>query len=211
MEAAKLEQSAGPVTGEPVPPARRTPSMRPALLVLGVAVIVLSLFGLGAVLTGNGSRPPGAAHGTHRVVGTSLLAVPAGPLLAPIQSNGSPPANITANLTVPQGTQARGHAGGAGTQYDAHVDLAVTASQAAVVAFFRSELPRQGWKVFSVGPAVHQPLATEVLAQKPGTDGWYWELGAVVEPTTFASSAVPATAETTRFTLRLFQRSDEMS
>lgn len=213
MDGAHRLQEA-PGRSAPLPPERtrrRTPSVGPALIVVGLAVFILILFGLGSILSGNSTPPPVASSKPQKVPGTPLLAVAADPVLRPIEVPGSPPANITANLTVPQGTRALGHVGAAGStsQYDAHVDLSVNGSQGAVVAFYRAELPVQGWKIVSVGPVQNQPQAVEVLGQKAGADGWYWEIGAVVEPTTFPSSSAPATAESTRFTLRLFQRSDE--
>jgi hypothetical protein len=190
---------------------RRTPSVGPALIVVGLAVLILILFGIGSILSGNSPPPPVASSKPQRVPGTPLLAVSAAPVLRPIEVPGAPPANIVSNLTVPEHTTAIDHMGAAGStsQYDAHVDVSVHASQGAVVSFYRAELPLQGWKIVSVGPVQNQPQAIEVLGQKAGDDGWYWEIGAVVEPTTFPSPSAPVSAESTRFALRLFQRSDE--
>ena len=59
-----------------------------------------------------------------------------------------------------------------------------------------------------MGPPRNANGSVEVLAEKAGDDGWYWEAGAVVSPTTFPTGH-GARAESTDFTLRLFQVSDE--
>jgi hypothetical protein len=45
-----------------------------------------------------------------------------------------------------------------------------------------------------------------VLGKLAGTDGYYWEMGVTVQPTTFGKGA-PATGDTT-FTVRLLQEPD---
>ena len=50
----------------------------------------------------------------------------------------------------------------------------------------------QGWQIFGTGPADHDPGAFEVLGKKAGSDGFYWEMGAVVSATTFGPDAPPA-------------------
>lgn len=209
--------SARPV---PQPPPRSGPGLRPAMVVLGLGALILVLFAVIAVVTGSGStarKGPAVSASPTRVKGSSLLAVPAGHLLAGIVSPGSPPTNIVRSLYVPAGTvlvaSGRGAAGSG--QYDEEVVLAVDASQSAVIGFFRAELPAQNWGVFSTGPAVNKPGTVEVLAKQAGDDGWYWEIGALVAPTTFGtagttSSAGPSgAANATRFTIRLFQISDQ--
>ena len=67
-------------------------------------------------------------------------------------------------------------------------------------------MKKQGWQIFSTGPADHEPGGLEVLGKKAGSDGFYWEMGAVISPTTFGAGA-PATGATS-FTLELFQVQD---
>lgn len=202
----------GPVDGEavdrpPLPPVRRTPSMRPALIVLGLAVLIVVLFGvLAAVAPGNGAPP--ATSRPSKVKGSSLLAVSAEKALQPIEHPGTPPADIVGTLTLPQGATARGHqdVNASTTQYDEQMTFSVGATQASVVGFYKAELKTGGWSLFSVGPATDHPDEVEVLAQKGGSDGWYWEVGAVVSPTTFSRTGA---GETTAFTLKLFQEPDD--
>ena len=72
--------------------------------------------------------------------------------------------------------------------------------------FYRKDLKKQAWQIFSTGPAEHVAGGLEVLAKKAGADGFYWELGAVISPTTFGGNA-PA-AGSTSFTLELVQEPD---
>lgn len=195
-------------------PGRRVPRLRLAGVVLGVAVLVLVLFGVAAVLTGGGSsgRHGAGTAGTvpsrpTPVKGTTLLAQPAAGALRPIRQAGTPPADIVDTLAVPVGATVVGHTPSTGiTLYDARERFTVRGSQQSVLAFYRSELAAMKWKVTNVGPARRPADATEVLAQKAGSDGWYWEVGVVVAPTTFGPDAGPA--GTTAFVLRLFEVND---
>lgn len=191
----------------PLPPApRRRPSMRPALVVVGLAAAILLGFGLLAALS---TRPPTPAppSGPTRVAGTTLRAVPAARALAPILRPGTPPANVLDALSLPQGAVARSHRNlnTSSTQYDEQMTFSVTADEAAVVDFFKVRLKGSGWSVFDTGGVAGHPGEVEILAQKGGSDGWYWEAGAVVSPTTFGHGAG---GQTTPFTLRLFQEAD---
>jgi hypothetical protein len=182
--------------------------MRPALVVVGVAAALLVGFGALAVLTPTG--PEGTAPSSHpsRVAGTTLRAVPAKAALAPIERSGTPPADILDNLSVPSGAVAHSHrnVNTSSTQYDEQIGFSVDASEAAVVDFYKADLKASGWNVFDVGPASGRAGSVEVLAQKGGSDGWYWEVGAVVSPTSFGRGGA---TQATDFSLRLFQESDE--
>ena len=136
-----------------------------------------------------------------------LLAQPAAPALRPIRQAGTPPADIVDTLAVPVGATVVGHTPSTGiTLFDAREHFTVPGAQQSVVAFYRTELAVMKWKVTDVGPAQRPANATEVLAQKAGSDGWYWEVGVVVSPTTFAPGA--GTSGTTPFVLRLFEVND---
>jgi len=90
------------------------------------------------------------------------------------------------------------------TQFSAAMSFRLGASQAALVDFFRTELHAHGWSITSVGAAHDAKGATEVLSQRESTDGWFWDAGVVVYPTTFARSG----ADVTRFTLDLYEVPD---
>ncbi len=53
----------------------------------------------------------------------------------------------------------------------------------------------QGWQIFDKGPAANDPGALEVLGKLAGTDGYYWEMGATISPTTFGPGAPPPRAD----------------
>jgi hypothetical protein len=231
---AETDTDTGPPNASPVAPVRHGPGMRPALLVVGIAAGLVLVFGVLAVVSSQGSGNSAGTSGTSaptKVEGTSLLAVPAAKGLKPIEHTDTPPGNIIDTLSLPQGATVLSVTNNttSANQYDEQMQFSVSASEAAVVDFYRVELAAKGWKLSGVNPATNLPGGIEVLAQKGGDDGWYWEAGAVVSPTTFGandgskgSKAVlsPPTssaatdpngigAESTKFTFRLFQVPDE--
>ncbi len=204
-----MEHATGPVPGAPVPaPARSrgaVPSTRPALIVVGIAAGLVLLFGVGAALTGSGS-PAKPASATGRVRGTALRAEPATATLRPIERPGTPPSDVLSSIVLPVGTAVVSSTPWNGaTQFNGKMTFHLPGSQAAVVAFYRAELKANGWSISSVGAARGQQNATEVLAQRASSDGWYWEIGIVVSPTTFSKSVSASSADSTRFSLDLFQ------
>jgi len=202
--------SGGGPDAPPQPPPRPSgPGLRPALLVLGLAVAIVVVFGVFAAVTNVGNGTPSSGTSSPVAVpGTSLEAVPAATALRPLQQAGEPPANIVDSLRLPAGSTAgRRTDNGAGLgSYDQQMTFSVKAAQAPVIQFFRIELARHGWGQRSSGPEMNHPDAIEVLGQKGGDDGSYWEAGAVVSPTRFAADG----SESTRFVIRLFQVSDDL-
>lgn len=163
------------------------------MIVLGIAAGILVLFGVLAAVSGQGTDKPTGTSGPTSVKGTSLLAVPAARALKPIERPGTPPDNIVDALTLPQGSVAGSvkDDNTSATQYDEQMQFSVKASEDTVVNFYKAQLKTDGWSTFSVGPATDLPGGVQVLAQKGGTDGWYWEVGAIVSPTTFARRRAP--------------------
>jgi len=200
----------------PSAPTRRGPSKGPALVVLGVAAGLILIFGALAVVSSLGKVSTVGPTKPVKVKGTTLLAVPAAKALKPIELPGTPPANILDALVVPEGATVVSVTKNSTstTQYDEQMRFSVHAPEAAVVDFYRVELAVKGWSTPSVGSATGLSGAVEVLAQKAGDDGWYWEAGAIVSPTSFDTKSVAGSskgtgAESTQFTLRLFQVSDD--
>jgi hypothetical protein len=186
-------------------------SIRPAMVVLGLAALILVVFVTIGIV---GSQSPAPArHTTVPVVvsGSSLKAVSATGLLGPIVSGGEPPTNILNAVFVPAGSVRVSHqnnSAGSG-QFDAQVSFRADATQAEVLAFFASVMKQQGWQVFDQGPAANATNTLEVLGKLAGTDGYYWEMGATIPATTFGKGTPPTGA--TPFTVRLFQQDDESS
>ncbi len=214
MSPLDTEPQAGAVgweRSEPLPPPTpgRT-STRPAMVVLGLAVVIVATFvTLGLV----SSHPAPSLHSGSRssaVPGSTLRAEAATTVLTPILTPGQPPINVVNAVVVPVGVVREGHrddSAGSG-QFDAQVAVRSDASQAALLAFFASEMPRQGWRIFDRGPAAHDPGATEILGRLAGSDGYYWQMGAIVDATTFPPGGPPRGE--TDFTVRLLQQSDDV-
>jgi hypothetical protein len=172
------------------------------MIVVGLALLVVLVFGVGAALTENPSpKPPMSAT----VRGTGLVAEPASEALHPIEILGTPPADVLDALVLPRGATTLSDTPWSGsTQYSGAMSFRLAVSQAALVRFFRVELHAHGWSITDVGAAHDQPGATEVLAQRASTDGWFWEAGVVVSPTTFRKTG----GDVTRFRLDLYEMPD---
>jgi hypothetical protein len=180
------------------------------MVVLGLAVLIVGTFVTLGLVSSHAPPAPRTSAVPSAVPGSTLQGEAATALLAPIVTPGAPPTNVVNAVTVPVGARRVGHqndTAGAG-QYDAHVVLRSGASQGALLSFFASAMPSQGWQVFSRGAAVHDPGAQEILGRLAGTDGYYWEMGAVVDPTRFPRGGPPRGE--TDVTIRLLQQSDEV-
>lgn len=190
------------------PPSRGGFSMRAAMIVPGLGLLILALFIGAGFLTSNPVQPTHTSTATEAVPGTGLRAQPAVKALKVITVSGQPPGNIVNAVSIPVGARRVSFQNNtaAAEEYDAQITLTTDASQGAVEHFYSLDLKRQGWQVFDTGPAAHQTGALEVLAKKAGSDGFYWEQGVVISATTFGAGA-PATGETS-FSIELFQLPD---
>ena len=200
-------QLAAPGGGEPVrPPARFT--MRLAMIVPGIGVLILVLFIGAEFLTSNPVQKTKTATGSFSVHGTTLRAVPAVHDLKVITVNGQPPGNIINAVSVPEGATRTAHQNNsaAAQEYDAQITLRIDQSQAAVDNFYKLDMKKQGWQVFSTGPATHVAGGLEILGKQAGSDGFYWEMGTIISPTSFGNGAPAAGA--TSFTIELVQEPD---
>jgi hypothetical protein len=212
------------------PPRRGGVSMLPAFVVAGIGLVLVLVFGIGALLTSSpsGTTSTATTHPAHRPVpGTGLVAVPARAALQPILTAGEPPTNIVSATTVPRGWVREGVQRNLNStdQYSKGVTLRVPVDQASLITFYRHELRAHGWRLLSTSSTAGHGV--EILAQLGGSDGWYWEAGVTVSATTFAqasgqggaqatgtqggtaSSQRSAAGESTRFSLTLVQESDD--
>ena len=192
------------------PPTPGGISMRPAMVVLGLAACILVVFVTIGVLSSQ--SPTTVKHGGRpsSVPGIALQAQPAGAALSPIVRTGQPPANVLNAVFVPVGAVPVSHRDLAAqaSQFDSQVVFRSDDSQAALLAFYAADMRLQGWQVFDRGPAADHPGSLEVLGKLAGTDGYYWELGAVIAPTTFRPGGPPRGE--TEFTLRILQVGDSV-
>ena len=124
-------------TAPPSPPRGNT-SIKPAMVVLGIAAGILVLFGAMAILSSQGPSTSTTPSAPVPVKGTSLRSVAAATALKPIEHPDTPPGNIVNALTVPVGAVAHGFADnstGAG-QYDEQMRFSLGASEATLVTFY---------------------------------------------------------------------------
>ena len=195
--------------GEPLrPPARGGVSIRPAMIVLGLAVLILAVFITIAVVTSQSPTPVKTSTTARVVPGSAIRAVAAADTLKPIVSSGQPPSNVINAVDIPVGAVRVAHLNNADEsgQYDSQITVRSDDSQGALLAFYAADLKWEGWQVFDRGPAANDPTATEVLGKLAGTDGYYWEIGVTIPPTTFGAGA-PA-GGWTNVTIRLLQEGD---
>jgi hypothetical protein len=180
--------------------------MKPALVVGALALVILVTFSIGAALTKHATPTRPLKTGPTRVPGSSLLAVPASGALRPIETGGEPPGNVLDDITLPKGSVfSRAANPGLGATYDEEASFSVDASQGAVLGFYQAELAHFGWHTVTSGAAEHQP-GRQIVGEIAGDDGFYWELGVVVSPSTFADGGK---TDVTRFTLRVLQVQDQ--
>jgi hypothetical protein len=206
------EHSEGEGATTPAAP-KAGPSVWPALIVVAIAVSIV-IFGAAVALLGS-SGPPPPVSGARQpsIKGTAIAAVAAGIVLRHIESAGQPPADVVAHLVVPAASHFTGRSfGDAGVdQYDATVNLDDPSAPGAVLRFFRAWLIHDGWQTFAVSRPANGG-GQEILAQRQSSDGYYWEVGAVVkavEPAiTPALGGGASESPTSRIALRIFEVDD---
>jgi len=183
------------------------PSVKLALIVVALAVFIVILGLIALAFTG--TKPVAAPTSIKTAKGSPLAAIPAATDLAPMISGGEPPDDIVNAIALPKGSipGATYNNTQAAQGYDEQRLFTVDTSQQNVISFFEAELPSLGWHLQSKGPARNQN-GYEVLAQRAGSDANYWQIGAVVSPTTFPTSGAGAKSGVTQFEIRLFQISD---
>jgi hypothetical protein len=162
----------------------------PAMIVLGLAVVIL-LGGVAAAALSSGSNPTFTIRHVTLADGTQVELVPAAVKLHAIVNNEEPPADIIGNLGVPRESVVHGviNSDQHTAQFDRTVDLTSQLAQPQVVEAYRRMVTAVGWKVIYQGAAPQGPAgADEILATKGSADGFYWEVGIVVSPTTAAGS-----------------------
>ena len=213
MAAERTQTTTRPEGGTLAPPQRpptsRGVSIRPAMVVLGLAVLILGLFVSLGLVTSTRPAPVRTAAKPSTVPGSPLRAVPAVATLAPIVADGQPPSDVLNAVFLPNGSVRVSSADDTSSAglYDKQVTLRSTASQGVLVGFFAADMRLEGWQVFDRGPALHDPGALEVLGKIAGSDGYYWEMGATVSPTTFGAGAPPG--GWTHYSITLFQIEDQ--
>jgi hypothetical protein len=154
--------------------------MRPAAIVLGLALLIV-IGGSALALAGSSSAHPAASSGpSHTVPGSALRAQSAASVLSRIEQGGEPPPDVTDALAIPAGSVyiSKGDEDRGIGQYDESVEISVNAPEAEVAKFYRELLNEEKWTLNSLtSPAVG---SSELIAQRNGSDGYQWRVGIVV-------------------------------
>ncbi len=162
----------------------------PVLIVLGLAVLIL-VGGVVASAVSSGSNPVFSLRKVTLSDGTVVPLSPAAVKMKAIESNDEPPADILGNLGVPTGSTVTGivNADQDAAQFDRTVGFTSPLAQGQIIEAYTLLLKDVGWKILYSGPSPQSAAGTnEVLAQKGSGDGFYWETGVVVSPTTSAGT-----------------------
>jgi hypothetical protein len=182
-------------------PVARLSLKSPAVIVLAIALVILIGGVTASALAGGGSTSL-KVQSVTLAGGTVVHLEPALQALKPIETSGDPPGDILAALAVPAGAKTTGslNTDQGSTQFDRTVDFTSTLAAVQVQEFYQVVFKRLGWKVLSNGNDAYQAGSIQLLAEKGSNDGFYWEAGVVVSPTTSAG--------VTPFTFRLFEVPD---
>ncbi|MHB1486899.1 MAG: hypothetical protein ACYCZM_05010, partial [Acidimicrobiales bacterium] len=177
----------------PSPP---TGSPRRQTLIVAVVIIVVIAGFLGAVLASNsGTRsataPPPTAGLAPGVTAAGVAGSP-NPILAGsvhsvatdfarLVANGNPPPDILGSTVVPDAASPSQYVNNdqSSGPYDRSVTFSLHGLFNDVLGFFTYQLKDRGWRIGSTTkPAHHEGL--EILAMRPGSDGFFWQVGVTV-------------------------------
>ena len=196
-------------------PYGKSPSIRPALVVLACAAAV-TFGGVAVALVGSGQTTAPTVSGLGvPVAGVNLTAIGAAPVLRRIATDGSPPKDVVDALVVPNGARIVGTSTpDAGIDlYDRSISFQLSTSSSELLRFYDVELKRAHWSQVAEYPG--SGASKEILAHRSGSDGYEWEVGVVVTPVNPSISPALAgdgqTSPTMGLTLRLFQLPDDGS
>ncbi len=179
-------------------------SLRLAAIVPIIAVGTLGFF-LGVEIIFGGAAPaqpkaPLSAFGPTRTLEMTYASID--PINAPpkdIQRSIFLPASCAGSKVIPTS--------GDPTRPSLANEFSCSSSTGFLQAFYLAQLRHSGWKFFSQGATTHDGGGTAYLAQKAGSDGFYWQLGVVIGRTTYTSTGGGVPNQSTRVTIRLFQSS----
>jgi hypothetical protein len=153
--------------------------------------VAILLGGVAAAALSSSSNPTFSIRQVTLDDGSTVHLVPATVKLHAIVNNSEPPADIIGNLGIPQESTVVGvvNSDRHTAQFDRTIKLSSQLAQPQVSEVYRRMLHAVAWKIVYQGPAPQGvPGATEVLAKLGSSDGFYWEVGVVVSPTTPAGS-----------------------
>ncbi len=181
------------------PPLSTTTSLWPAAVVLITGVVMLVSFTLLNTLANQGVSKVTVTTNVYVVGG--LATDFSNHVASSCAHNQNPPTNIADALILPINTKTL--AGptfanqGAG-DYDCSLRFATHHSPSDLLAFYKNNLSRLGWNLFSQGSSSGKPQS---LFQKAGSDGFYWIFGVTINSTSKSGS---------NWTLRVYQNSGQI-
>lgn len=197
----------GDATTGPARLARSRPR-GPVLWVL-LIVVVLAASGItGMAITTPGGKAAPTSHPARQSLGLPARSAQAS--FSALGASNQVPPDVLSAIYVPRSATLLGHTNeGRGVDsFDATLDFRTPASYNQVVSFFKAELTGSGWSLKSQGPAT-TASGEELLAWRAGSDGNYWEVGAVVllppSAATYSGQSTQAVGGPTRFDVRLYQ------
>jgi hypothetical protein len=158
---------------------QRSPSLRPAAIVLGIAAVIV-LSGAALALVGSASaHAPANQLGTH-VAGVPFRAIPAQADLTHVEAGGEPPADVVKALTVPANSKFVGDSNEAANadQFERSISFSVPNPSSAVALFYGKELTAAHWSLQFNGKAAGD---LELIGQRNGSDGYQWRVAIVIE------------------------------
>ncbi|MEI6700296.1 MAG: hypothetical protein WCL38_00885 [Actinomycetota bacterium] len=191
------------------PEVPRRPSFQPTSLRLAAIVPIIAVGTLGFFLAveiifgGAAPSPPKAplsAFGPTRTLEATY---------ASIDPINAPPKDIQRSIFLPAacvGTKVL-PTGGDATRPSLANEFHCGSSTGFLQAFYLAQLRHSEWKLFSQGMTTHDGGGTAYLAQKAGSDSFYWQLGIVIGRTTYTSTGGGVPDQSTKVTIRLFQSS----
>jgi hypothetical protein len=179
-------------------------------------VVLLAAIGIGgmAVTTPSGSQAGSSAKPGSAPEKLGLADRSAAASFGALGATGQVPSDVLSAIYVPRTATVLSKAtvGGGLDGFDGSVDFRTPASYNQLNSFFKAELTSDGWSLKSQGPAT-TAAGEEFLAQRAGSDGNYWEVGAIVflppSAATYSGEDNQATVGgPTRFEVELFQVDD---
>lgn len=190
-----MTSTATPDAPPELPATQPGPNLRPALLVLALAALII-VVGIVASALDSGANPTFDLHSMRLADGTVVPLTAGNIALHRLSSNGEPPADVINVIGIPSGAKLT-HVNSIDQgvdQFDRVASFTTALTQDQTVELFRRSLHALGWQIIYVGGATQNAGATEVLAKKGSGDGFYWESGVTVSPTT-SSGYTPFTFE----------------
>ena len=172
------------------PPTPGGISMRPAMIVVGLAALILVVFVTIGIVSTQSPAPVKHSDGRRRGArGPRCGPCPRPTSLVPHRRRRtSRPTTSSTPSSVPAGSVRVSHqnnSAGAG-QYDSQVVFRSGDSQAALLAFFAADMKLAGLAGLRPGAGSATTRGpSRSWASSPGSDGYYWEMGATVDATTF--------------------------